>query len=769
LEHEAQRNIHDTSSKVEELTQFNTVVEELQEKLSVQEEQYQQALAAENELIAKIQSTENRLNQIQQELNKELRLVDAKQNEYNLTKSLVDNLEGFPESIKFLRKNAGWQKQYPLFSDILFCEEEYRIAIENYLESVMNHYVVDKAEDAIQAINLLSDASRGRANFFVLDGVSKPKNKGTDPAHEQLIPAMQVIKVEDKYKDLCLQLLQNVYLLRSNDPKSIETVLPDPNVVILHHEGKFSRHKLGLSGGSVGLFEGKRIGRAKNLENLAKEIKALNQHIADLQATENEQAGLLVSLKSQSQKEIIDELRIQLNRIQNEWTSVKTKQEQYQAFISSSQNRKQDIEQKLAAIDQELTKAEPELKILKAESEERQKQLADLQTSFQDLSDLLSERSNAFNQENIRLHQQQNKVSGVQKDLEYRESQKEALETRINKNATDLELIKTDMQEALTFTDTNDEDLKELYAQKESLENALREMEEDFYASRKAINDLEEEIASRRKTKDQLDFLITEIKDKKTALQIDLNSLKERLSVEFNIDIKELLEGEMPDIEQTAEELGSLCTRLKKQLDDFGTINPMAKEAYDEITERYNFISKEKNDLLEAKSSLMATIQEIDDTANEKFLNAFTAVRENFIKVFRSLFNAEDSCDLVLSNPDNPLESDIDIIAKPKGKRPLSINQLSGGEKTLTSTALLFSLYLLKPAPFCIFDEVDAPLDDTNIDKFNNIIREFSQQSQFIVVSHNKRTIASTDVIYGVTMVEQGISRVVPVDMRDVA
>ncbi len=148
---------------------------------------------------------------------------------------------------------------------------------------------------------------------------------------------------------------------------------------------------------------------------------------------------------------------------------------------------------------------------------------------------------------------------------------------------------------------------------------------------------------------------------------------------------------------------------------------------------------------------------------------AFTTVRENFIKVFRSLFNEEDSCDIVLSDPNNPLESDIDIVARPKGKRPLSINQLSGGEKTLTSTALLFSLYLLKPAPFCIFDEVDAPLDDTNIDKFNNIIREFSNQSQFIVVSHNKRTIASTDIIYGVTMVEQGVSRVVAVDLRDVA
>lgn len=165
----------------------------------------------------------------------------------------------------------------------------------------------------------------------------------------------------------------------------------------------------------------------------------------------------------------------------------------------------------------------------------------------------------------------------------------------------------------------------------------------------------------------------------------------------------------------------------------------------------------------------METIKEIDDNAKDKFMVAFTQVRENFIRVFRSLFNEEDSCDLVLSDPANPLESDIDIVARPKGKRPLSINQLSGGEKTLTATALLFSLYLSKPAPFCIFDEVDAPLDDTNIDKFNNIIREFSNLSQFIVVSHNKRTIASTDVIYGVTMVEQGVSRVVAVDLREVA
>jgi chromosome segregation protein len=122
---------------------------------------------------------------------------------------------------------------------------------------------------------------------------------------------------------------------------------------------------------------------------------------------------------------------------------------------------------------------------------------------------------------------------------------------------------------------------------------------------------------------------------------------------------------------------------------------------------------------------------------------------------------------LILVDPDNPLESAIEIIAKPKGKRPLTINQLSGGEKTLTATSLLFSIYLLKPAPFCIFDEVDAPLDDANIDKFNQIIQQFSGESQFIIVTHNKRTMASTDIIYGITMIEAGISRVVPVDLRE--
>lgn len=766
---ESVRTLADTESKEAELNQFNIAVAELEGRVETQQQQYETAIQMEEELQTQLQHHTTNINTLKEDLSKESRLADAKQNEYNLTKSLIDNLEGFPDSIRFLKKNAGWKKQPPLFSDILFCEEDYRVAIENYLEPIMNHYVVETQQDAVQAINLLSDAARGRANFFILDAIeSVPTAPSID--HDLLTPALDVITVDDRFKPLCQVLLQHVFILQRERDHELELALPQGDTIILQKNGKFSKSKLGLSGGSVGLFEGKRIGRAKNIEILAKEIKTLNESIHILQDKIADETGRLTALQSNSQKETIDELRFQLNRLNNELISVKTKQEQYQTFITNALNRKKDIQDKIVAIENDLLILEPKIQDFKNEREQQVGDLQDYQDRFNEISEILTEKSASYNQGNIAYHQQQNKVSNINKDLEFRETQQDDFQNRIERNSKDLAEVQLSLKNTAQFVDEEDEDLVDMYTQKDALEKGLEDLEKNYYGVRKQINELEEQIIQYRRSKEQDDLLISEIKDKKTALQIDLNTLKERLSAEFNIELKDLLEQEeAPIITEDQDALVAKCTKLKKQLNEYGSINLMAKEAFDEMNERYNFINKEKADLLEAKGSLMATIKEIDDTAEVQFMFTFNSVRDNFIKVFRSLFNEEDSCDLILTDPSKPLDSDIDIIARPKGKRPLSINQLSGGEKTLTSTALLFSLYLSKPAPFCIFDEVDAPLDDTNIDKFNNIIRDFSKNSQFIVVSHNKKTIASTDIIYGVTMVEQGVSRVVAVDLRDVA
>jgi len=765
LEQESQRNMEDATNKEAELSHFNEVVARLELRVGDAEEDYRKAVEYENDLQEQIKATDDEAHSLQESIIREGRKLDAKQNEYNLTKSMVDNLEGFPESIRFLKKNTDWSKNAPLFSDILFCREEYRVAIENYLEPVMNHYVVENYTEAVKAINLLSNATQGRAQFFVLNSFNGQKEN--IPANvEGATPALNVVEVDKHYQPLCDHLLRNVYLIDDNNENSLNNTELSEGVVLIGKSGKFNKSKYTMAGGSVGLFEGKRIGRAKNLEALLKVVKLIDIELNDFKARFDELQHKLSELKSAGKAAEIKQKEHELNLLNTELITVKTRQEQYQTFIENSRNRKEDIARKIESIKSERAGLQPLLEELKNQRQTQNDLLIDKQAAFNELNEYVSVQSNAYNQENIRFHQQQNKVSGLIKDLEYREAQLESLEVRIKQNSAELEKVKIAIQENLQQADNSDEDLIEMYSQKDELEKATQQAEQEYFDWRGRISETENEITALRRKKDNAEIIENELKDERNNLKIELNALKERLSVEFNVDIHELPEAETNQGESEAD-IRDKAEKLKRQLDDFGAINPLAVEAYNEMNERYTFIQVQKKDLSDAKASLLATIQEIDDTAREKFMNSFTQVRENFIKVFRSLFNEEDSCDLILSDPQNPLESDIDIIAKPKGKRPLSINQLSGGEKTLTATAILFSLYLLKPAPFCIFDEVDAPLDDTNIDKFNNIIRRFSAESQFIIISHNKRTIASTDIIYGVTMVEQGISRVVPVDLRE--
>ncbi|MBK0379087.1 chromosome segregation protein SMC [Mucilaginibacter segetis] len=769
LEQESVRNMEDATNKEVELSHFNKVVAELDYRSEGLKNEYELAVEAENKLQEQLAETESELKTINESIAAESRKLDAKQNEYNLTKSMVDNLEGFPESIRFLKKNTNWAKNITLFSDILFCKEEYRIAIENYLEPLMNYYVVNTYDEAIAAINLLSNSSKGRAQFFILDNY-KDREAPAPPAAalEDAIPALSVIEVDTRYKPLCNHLLQNVYLVNDHTEHDINNTPVNDGVVLIGKSGKFNKSKHTMAGGSVGLFEGKRIGRAKNLDNLLKEIKKAETSIAALRSRNDELQARSTALKASGKASELRQKQFELNQLNTELVTVKTKQEQYQAFIENSLNRKQDIAVRIDTIKNDILTLKPQLAEFRTQKEIQNNLMLDKQQSFNELNELVTVQSNGYNQENIRFHQQQNKVSGLVKDLEYRESQLENLDIRIRQNTAELEKVKLLIKENLQQTGDSDEDLLEMYEQKEQLEKGTHETEQEYYAWRAKITENENEILQLRHKKDAAESIENELKDERNNLKLELNALKERLSVEFNVDITDLPEV-AEDNESTEEDIRGRTEKLKRQLDDFGAINPMAVEAYNEMNERHSFIQAQKKDLAEAKASLLATIQEIDDTAREKFMSAFTMVRENFIKVFRSLFNEEDSCDLTLSDPEHPLESEIDIIARPKGKRPLSINQLSGGEKTLTATAILFSLYLLKPAPFCIFDEVDAPLDDTNIDKFNNIIRKFSKESQFIIISHNKRTIACTDIVYGVTMVEQGVSRVVPVDLRELA
>jgi len=203
---------------------------------------------------------------------------------------------------------------------------------------------------------------------------------------------------------------------------------------------------------------------------------------------------------------------------------------------------------------------------------------------------------------------------------------------------------------------------------------------------------------------------------------------------------------------------------LKRKLDSMGPVNLDAIEEFEELEERYNFLEREHNDLVNSKAELLQIIAKINKTTKEMFSETFGQVRENFKRTFRELFGDRSRSDLILVDEDDPLESGIEIIARPPGKKPTSISLLSGGERSMTAVALLFSIYMVKPSPFCVLDELDAPLDESNIGRFLKMLDRFIDQSQFVIVTHNKRTMSRADVMYGVTMEEYGISK--PLGMK---
>ena len=456
----------------------------------------------------------------------------------------------------------------------------------------------------------------------------------------------------------------------------------------------------------------------------------------------------------------LDEINENFRSINFNLKSIQEKKNQIISLIQIEEMNKEEVILKLNTFEKQIDEILSNVDFIEKSFSNENKGLIKLNKQF-------TKKSKDLSNEEILFNKIKNKISSLNNELDYKSSTYEYNLNQIKINKKELVKSKDEIKDSKNITSDKDILLVELYKQKDKLEIELNNYENEYQKTRDEIDKIDKEIKLNRDKKDQNLILINEHKNEIHDLELDLNSVNERIKVEFDLNILDLKLDEGVFENKSTVTIENIILKTKEKIDKIGQINPLALETYNEMKERYEFISKERNDLLEAKESLLKTISEIDKNATETFLISFEKIKKYFKDVFRSLFIEDDDCDLILSDENNPLESSIDILAKPKGKKPISINQLSGGEKTLTATSLLFAIYLLKPAPFCIFDEVDAPLDDNNIDKFNRIIKKFSKDSQFIIVTHNKRTMMNTDIIYGITMPEQGVSKVVPVDLRN--
>jgi chromosome segregation protein len=699
------------------------------------------------------------MEQLRQSLVDANRVLDSKRNEHDLLKSLIDSMEGYPESVKFLHNNTEWNHTSPVLSDIIYVKEAFRAAVENVLEPYLNYYVVNNLKEGLQAVHLLDRNRKGKANFFLLDQLGLREERAIQPANT--IPAMDVIEVDEKYRMLAQYLLGNVFIAENEE--ALESA--SSTAVVLEKTGKYVKGRFTLSGGSVGLFEGKKIGRAKNLEKLAEDIQNQESVVNLLKLEIQHKQEEIVDFKDQLKDQAIRFTQEDISRLTNLVFALQNKAENLHAAQGVSEHRLQEsqivLEETIASVDGTRQEWMQWVSLLNDLRERLQVAEAD----YKSIEGEYNKAQEGYNEFNLMVARQNAKIIGLSQELEFKQNQLYDLKSQMEVNSAQLKQTNEQISESEEALRNAEEGLVTLMRKKEEDEKVLNEADQSYYNIRNKLSEKESELRHKVKEKEFIDQILSAIKDELSELRLQLAGMKERMHVEFRINLDDILDQPRTG-ETSVEELQEKCDRMKKRLENLGEVNPTAIEAFQEMKKRYEFILEQKNDLVSAKDSLLQTIQEVEATANQQFLDTFNKVRENFQKVFKALFTEDDMADMILENPENLADTGIDIIAKPKGKRPSSITQLSGGEKTLTATALLFAIYLIKPAPFCILDEVDAPLDDANVGKFTNMIRKFSEESQFIIVTHNKMTMNAVDVIYGVTMQEPGVSKLVPVDFR---
>lgn len=696
----------------------------------------------------------------QEYLIKTNRSIDSKQNEYDLIKSMIDSFEGFPESIKFL--STQWRKDIAILSDILDVEEAYRAIIEQYLDQYLNYYLVSNVQEAIEAIKLLSGAQKGKANFFLLD--KTPQIKKLNSIFANAKPAIDVVRVDNKYDALLNHLFSDVYIYDGNIDDLGNNKELDGKI-LLSKSGVFHTSKMSISGGAIGLFEGKKIGRRKNLEALEKALIILKEERSKFTKT-------LEEIRSRKNELTRNDFSISIERTSNELNALKQQLAKISTQLETAIAQKSEKVNLLNNNHLKVKTLNSEIEGLDITKLDLTKQIATIESSYGSNNDTidaltlaLSSASESFNEANINYIKHSNLCENLKNELNFKLAritelnQKSIIEQNKSKREEEEYL---ELNNKLVFTEN---DLTRLYKEKSNYQGSLSEVEKDYYQAREKVAELEEKAKAKTRSSNLLQVDINKVKEEFSEVKYEITSVSDRLNIEFGVPVNDIINSQPNnDIDIEIEQEKIIALKIKIQ--NFGEINPLALEAYDEIRVRYDVIIKQRADIQAAKISLLNTINEIESTATKQFMESFETIRLNFIEVFRSLFTEDDTCDLILLDESNPLDSHIEILAKPKGKKPKSLSQLSGGEKTLTAIALLFALYLLKPAPFCIFDEVDAPLDDANILKFNKIINKFSDYSQFIIITHNKATMASVDTLYGVYMQETGISAVTPVDFR---
>jgi len=758
-----------------------------QGKLEEMGQQLEQAYRIQDQLQISLETLKARKGSLKEDLDLTQVHLEDKRKEIETLKGDLSSKLARLESLETLQNSQEGSEEGPrslinsnhyglrcLIVDILQTSPEYEKAIEAALEKKLLAIIAQDHNSILEAISHLKNNSGGRNFFIPLQPRVLPAEQELyalkDLSSEQLIgPALEKVEYGAEYYSVVKYLLGDVVLVKDLEGALSlwQQGITDKTLVTL--EGEVLDPHGGIVGGDSLAQDQGLLGRRRKIQELNKAKQSLAEDIEKGCRDE-------------------EELKKQLLSIQEELEAVDGESRDSQKTFFNAQGRLKALEETREKDREYLEALGYEAQEVEKERQELQREQASLQRQIESLHRLKQGKEE-------KIQEVKEESSLYESELE--EIQEEVISSRVRVSAAQekkeaaknyLQRIKQDYDDITARTRQQKAAEIQIQGEKNETKKSLQQTEENLQAllitrdnAQKRISDIEEVLREKREElkdiekaekvcKDHLAQLTPTIQQISLAcsqLQWQINQVKNKLQKDYNLTEEEIgreMQRPLSGIDKAKEQ--NKIAELTEQITKLGEINITAIEEYEKVQERYKFLQEQQEDLHKSIASLHQAINKINRSIEKDFFNTFNALNNQFGQTFKRLFQGGEAR-LSLTQEDDLMESGVDLIVQPPGKKLQNIALLSAGEKALSALALLFSVFMLKPTPFCLMDEVDAPLDDANLERFSQLLQELSTQTQFIIITHNKRTMAWANALYGVTMEEEGVSKIISVSLKD--
>lgn len=720
----------------------------------------------------KLQTKTDKADKLKAELEKANAEFNQKQQKARMLLDLEKNMEGFSGAVKAVMKQAqskALSGVHGPLSSLITVDNEYSVAVEVALGAAMQNIVVGNEADAKRAIYYLKNNHVGRATFLPISAI-KPRNldeHGLDDNLGFVAIASDLVECKAEYKNIISNLLGRVVIVEDMDCAIGIAKRYSNRFKIVTVDGQVINPGGSMTGGSQSrgagiLSRGNMIdelnAQAKELEKSCEDIKTkyktaleeANFALAELQGAEADlQQAKEEFIRAQGEHKLVSEkydlLSSQLNILVNEKNNSKSRIEEFEKEAKSGEEKIKEIENEIKLNETELEKTSGNASEINAKRDEFRAKSEQINLELVTLAKDNESAKLSVEELNFRKNSQSDRVKTIQDEIAQIEDKNKSLIISINE-------IKAQANDLRVKAEQSNNDVSEQINQRNELE--------------KRTTELRSEEKVKNQDREKLSGSIVRLDERKLAMKKEYDELNDMLFEQYELTKHEAeaLNIQIDDMSEAKRRLHEIKVAIK----GLGSINVGAIEEYKEVSERYTFLKEQIGDVEKSKNELLKIIEDLTASMSEKFLSQFNKINEEFKVCFADFFGGGKG-ELVLEEPDNCLESPIEIRIQPPGKSVQNINLFSGGEKSLAAMALLFSVLKVQPAPFCIYDEVEAALDDVNVERFAKYMRKMTDKTQFISITHRRGTMEEADVLYGVTMQEKGVSKLIELQTAELA